>query len=807
MNIRKNRDLIRGILLFLSAFSMIYAGLCIAAVIRNSEHKIDSLVLSRFSSDFKETDDKTALYTGQIDKKDRFIAFGVYTRIPPGFYRGTFCLLSFSSRSAVLEMQVAADRGREILVSEREEIDQFPFQKTVVFKISKEREIEPRLVFLSGDTDMVLEKFVVERAKGLIPLKNFLFFAFWGAILATLLLLSVLDTFKSGVRWKKYLALFFVIIGFSLILRRAWISEDAFITLRHVDNFIDGYGPVFNPSERVEGFSHPLWFAILTLFRWMGLSAKGAAVLPGLLFSLAALFLLFIRVRYPQTSRGDVGINPAAVVLIGISAFIDFGTSGLETALSYFLLVLFALFLAVGRWKSRPLLMGLIVAALVLTRPDYVVFLLFLIPFYIYECSRKALAWKNALSFFIFPVLFLGLYEVFRMGYYAALLPNPFYAKSGSSAYFVQGWRYLMDFGKGSLALAIAVLALLAVWISRRKQCHKNRMMVFAAGVLYAFFIVRGGGDFMHGRFLLPAFLLLSVSVSGVFDRILDRSIVVKNSMITACLILFLVSFSVKPIQKRGVEISHGISDERHYFYKDKIFPVKYLFRDTMIFMWKTMGQNYRWLSEEARLPVLLAQTNVGFLGYYSGKYIYLIDRLGLTDPVVARIQIEQRTRPGHEKHAPFGYLMLRKLTFCETPFPLWNEAASTKFGVLWDLSPSSLKKLRPFIGREVKDSIDEQIEGYISGLDEKNQKSEADFLFFLKEFWYPFAPAENKALFEKYYDEESVAEHSSSFQWIAQNRARVETLLTRIQGTLDAKSFLKNILFALNRGRKIGFR
>ena len=38
-----------------------------------------------------------------------------------------------------------------------------------------------------------------------------------------------------------------------------WIPDDAFISFRYARNIADGLGPVFNPGERVEGASNPLW--------------------------------------------------------------------------------------------------------------------------------------------------------------------------------------------------------------------------------------------------------------------------------------------------------------------------------------------------------------------------------------------------------------------------------------------------------------------------------------------------------------------------------------------------------------------
>src|SRR5262245_21524173 len=47
------------------------------------------------------------------------------------------------------------------------------------------------------------------------------------------------------------------------VFLKAWVSEDAFITFRYVANVLAGHGPVFNVGERVQGYTHPLWFILL----------------------------------------------------------------------------------------------------------------------------------------------------------------------------------------------------------------------------------------------------------------------------------------------------------------------------------------------------------------------------------------------------------------------------------------------------------------------------------------------------------------------------------------------------------------
>ena len=54
----------------------------------------------------------------------------------------------------------------------------------------------------------------------------------------------------------------------AMALARAWITDDAFITFRVVEQLLAGHGPVYNVGERVQVFTHPLWFLVLAA--WAG---------------------------------------------------------------------------------------------------------------------------------------------------------------------------------------------------------------------------------------------------------------------------------------------------------------------------------------------------------------------------------------------------------------------------------------------------------------------------------------------------------------------------------------------------------
>ncbi|MFC2161891.1 hypothetical protein ACFLRX_09600, partial [Acidobacteriota bacterium] len=575
---KRFQDRVQHITLFFISFALIFIILSAISLYKNNEDRNLSVTLDRFKSDFVQKETGTGLGEDQILKQNKFIAFGEYSLLPPGIYKALFYMNSISAQKSEIDVQIAADKGKTILSNQSIPLTVFPVQNDIQFKILNQTEVEPRVLFKSGNPDIQLSEVILQRIKGVFPLKNHFFVSLFSAFFITLLLLSVFSSLKHSSRWIFYLTLFFFLAGSLLILRNAWVSEDAFITLRHVENFTTGYGPVFNINERVEGYSHPLWFAILSFFRWIGMSPKASVIIPGLFFSIAALYILFFRIHFPGSKIKRPNLNPAAAILIGTSAFIDFGTSGLETSLSYFLLVVFAKFLAETRWKSQPALMGLIVTLLVLTRPDFGIFLIALILFYLYNIKKKNAALKQLASFSIPPLLILGIHEIFRMGYYGALFPNPFYSKSGSSAHYNQGLKYLFDFGQGSLIYGIIILAVLALVLNFKRVELHNRLFVLFLGALHGFFVIRGGGDFMHGRFLLPAIVLITISVSGAFDRFFENKVRFNQTYIAASLVLFALSLCVLPVQKKGQLYNHGISNERYAYYKNQTIPLKYLF-------------------------------------------------------------------------------------------------------------------------------------------------------------------------------------------------------------------------------------
>ena len=112
---------------------------------------------------------------------------------------------------------------------------------------------------------------------------------------------------------------------FALVLwRTAWMSDDAFITLRTIDNVVNGYGLRWNPAERVQTFTHPAWLLVLTPIYAITREPYFTTLAVQACVAVGSLFLVL---RFVAPTLGQAAI--AAAVMRSANALTDFSTSGL----------------------------------------------------------------------------------------------------------------------------------------------------------------------------------------------------------------------------------------------------------------------------------------------------------------------------------------------------------------------------------------------------------------------------------------------------------------------------------------------
>lgn len=338
--------------------------------------------------------------------------------------------------------------------------------------------------------------------------------------------------------------------------QRRWIADDGLIVLRTVRNLMAGNGPVFNTGERVETNTSAAWTYVIWFFGWISdARLEYVSLVVALTLSLLAIVFAMVgsaRLWRPFTGAAPTLLLPAgALVYIAVPPARDYATSGLENCLVIFWLgVLWWLLL---RWSQdeRPRLSNLLLAGFWaglcwVVRPEMTVIGgLALVALFFSRMPRTRLRplFTRALLVVIGGLVPVG-YQIWRMGYYGLPYPNTAVAKEAGGAKWQQGLKYLWDL-VGPYYLWIPLLVLVVAGVALLVRARRARdvaaddtatdgrltrlqrwlrspaavvVVLVGGGLLLVVFNIRVGGDFMHGRMLLPQLfcLLLPVSVLPV---------------------------------------------------------------------------------------------------------------------------------------------------------------------------------------------------------------------------------------------------------------------------------------------------
>jgi arabinofuranosyltransferase len=425
-----------------------------------------------------------------------------------------------------------------------------------------------------------------------------------------------------------------------IVFRAAWLADDAYITLRTVDNFVNGYGLTWNVSERVQAYTHPLWMFLLSTFYLVTREAYYTTIAVSLSVSVATVVLICRQARTTLT-----GIC-AVLILCTSRSYVDYSTSGLENPLTHLVLAVYAYILSANRSDARSLQWLALVACLgMLNRMDAI--LLFL-PSLIHVAlliDRKEACMSIAKGFI--PAV---LWEVFSVIYYGFPFPNTAYAKLktgiGSVDQFQQGLHYLFDsLSTDPVTLLLVALGLIVAY----RQKDRLSTMLIAGAILYIVYVIKIGGDYMSGRFFTGPFLL---SIIALLRLNLTWRFTIPTVLTAIVVGLISSAWLARPTWIHEGEApfgDKGIIDERG-FYVENFGLMNVLDRGSSPLILK------RPAFESIRQPVI--RGFIGVAGYSWGPDEHIIDIYGLADPLLSRLPNHDLDwRVGHyERSVPAGY-------------------------------------------------------------------------------------------------------------------------------------------------------
>ncbi len=436
----------------------------------------------------------------------------------------------------------------------------------------------------------------------------------------------------------------------------ACTQDDAFISFRYAANLVEGHGLVYNPGERVEGFTNLLWTLLLALplaLHVDPVAASTAMGMAGMAVAVGLAGLLGGRLAHAGPRPGALG--PAAA-LAGLLLAADpqgvlEAVEGLETSLHMAIVAAAALRLAHELRAESPgraahLGSGLLLALLCTSRPEAPLIALGLhLGLILGARDRRAALARAVVAAVPALAVVLGL-TLFRLGYYGEPLPNTFYAKTTQSGAALRGlrylWLHLLDHPVqwGAALLGAALLRRVAL----------ARALVGAALVHLAY-VVWVGGDFKPtGRFVMPVLpLLAALGAAGLLasprlarPRVLGMLVV----------LLGVRGAQVFAVCQEWADIRHANMEAR-----------------------RTLGL---FLRGAVPPDTLMAIHSAGAVPYYAG--LPTIDMWGLTDHHIARAPVPDfgAGMAGHERADP-AYVFSREPAlylpedhmFVLQPFPL----------------------------------------------------------------------------------------------------------------------------------------
>ena len=434
-------------------------------------------------------------------------------------------------------------------------------------------------------------------------------------------------------RQRRLASAFLVAVFTYIFLANAWLGDDAYITFRVVWNLLHGYGPVFNTTERVQAYTHPLWMLVLAGAHAITREFFFTALAVCYAFSLAALIVVG---RFAGTV---VGAAVATGWLLTSKAFVDYTSSGLENPLSYLLLALF--YSRVFRMPAdAPVttrdarMLGLLAGLAFVNRIDSVLLFLPALMWFAWRGlrSQRAVTGQLALAFSVPVVLWLA----FATVYYGFPLPNTYYAKVATgiprSILYRQGFAYLLNsFTHDPITLGtIAVAAVMALSASAAARCAA------LATLFYVAYTISVGGDFMSGRFFAIPFLVAVLTIVEI-----ARGIRLEG-FAAAALVVYNVMMPIVPLKTTaGYDAAwpwrsqNGIKDERgHYHQITNVFFYS-PFRELPDHTWVREGRSFSQGPEKVTV-----QGSIGFYGLMAGPDKHLVDRNALSDPLLARLPV-----------------------------------------------------------------------------------------------------------------------------------------------------------------------
>lgn len=420
------------------------------------------------------------------------------------------------------------------------------------------------------------------------------------------------------------------------------LLDDAFISYRYADNLIHGHGLVFNPGERVEGYTNFLWVLLAAISIKFHLDPLMTTRILGISAYLLTIGFCswFLFWNTSKTSLKELIILPLMIILFLPEGPAALAGSGLETPFVALLILLLGITQHVWYPKSTLMRGGVALIPLIacLTRLDTTLFIASSACITFFDTYNRTGQGRDAcekvVRRFAITAMGLAIYLLWKKFYYHEIIPNSYYAKAADQWNIEVGATYLKTYLQGSPHLLLLLPFLLsAPFIYWSTPLRGFTLFSTFSLLLYGVYVLKVGGDFMHYRFMFEIYpLTICLAALGLLEG-LKR--LWKPALI--CIILAVGLSTTPPLLEKRFAMQ-SLPEMNDYVRVGKLVG-------------ECLG---------ATMPhdTVIATTLAGTISYYSK--LTTIDQWGINDPMVARQPSHPITYRGHVKFAPVDYLQSR---------------------------------------------------------------------------------------------------------------------------------------------------
>jgi hypothetical protein len=418
-------------------------------------------------------------------------------------------------------------------------------------------------------------------------------------------------------------------------------ADDSFITFRYAENIAAVKGFVYNQGERILGTSTTFYTLLLAHMVKLGLPILLFARIINIGADCLSGILIFLMLR-----QFKIGVATlAAFCYVLFPRVMVWSISGMETSL-------YVLFITVSMYcyyKKNLGLTALFLGLTILTRVDGVILGLAITVHFIWQHRRFPVKMVLGCIGVVLPWL------VFSFLYFGSPIPNSVPGKKAlysATMWETPKWRIFWEFLflRIKIGWPMLLLALAGVYASLTRA--RSHVIIALWSTLYFVFFLLGASK-MHMWYYVPFYLGYLILVALGFDLAFEKADGFWKGKVGSLSQRTTAEISLKTLRIVVLSVVCLLVGLAYFQQMKRTFRLVTVEQIALEDIHKSIGL---WLSENTHPTDTVCAEDIGYMGYYSGRYI--LDQDGLISPQVIPFN-KSRDRLGFLKRYRPAYFLI----------------------------------------------------------------------------------------------------------------------------------------------------